>query len=451
MKVLFAFENPLPSPQADAEVFLTTARHLAPLVSRCWLHVPLPGGAAPRIAALAGMEVVRARAPLRPAWLRHLLCGLGLPLRRAFREADLVYTRNLWVAWVALLFGQRVAFDHYRPWPAQIPPLQFLIHRLLGHRNFVVNICHSDYTRERYRGIGVAEDRLRCVRNGFDPARLQSPVAVGDAKRLLGLDPGRRTVVYTGRLNHKKGLALVVEAARLRPDHLFLLVGSHGDGPIEALARGVENVRVVGWQPAEALGRYIFAADVLLIPPSWKPLAEFGSTVLPLKLFLYMASGRPILAGDTPDIREVLRHDDNAVLCRPDDAAALAGALGSLARDPARAARLASAAQHDSRTYTWNARAHTIADILAARLPDARLPDARLSDARLADARRQPAQARRAGWSRAQYGTWMRQSWRWLAHLARARSWVLPPGSAASFAPLPPTSLPARLHGAAGD
>jgi glycosyltransferase involved in cell wall biosynthesis len=452
MKILFAFENPLPSPQADAEVFLTTARHLAPLASRCWLHVPLPGEAVPAIAALAGMAVVRARAPLRPAALRHLCCGLTLPLRREFREADLVYTRNLWVAWVALLFGQRVAFDHYRPWPAQIPPLQFLIHRLLGHRRFLVNICHSDYTRERYRSIGVAEDRLRCVRNGFDPARLQAPVAAGEAKRLLGLDAGRPTVVYTGRLNHKKGLALVVEAARRLPDHLFLLVGSHGEGPIEAMARDVANIRVVGWQPAETLGRYIFAADVLLIPPSWKPLAEFGSTVLPLKLFLYMASGRPVLAGDTPDIREVLRHGANAVLCRPDDPEALVAGLGALARDPALAARLAAAAQDDSRNHTWNARAHTIADLLAARLPEARLPEARLPEARLPEARRHPAQARRVGWSRAQYAAWMRQSWRWLAHLVRARSWVLPPGPDSSFAPLPEAAIPRRLvPGAAGD
>lgn len=413
MKVLFAFENPLPSPQADAEVFLATARHLAPLLSRCWLHVPLPAEAAPEIAALSGMAVVRARAPLRSAALRHLCCGLTLPLRREFREADLVYTRNLWVAWMALLCGQRVAFDHYRPWPAQIPPLQFLIHRLLGHRRFLVNICHSDYTRERYRRIGVAEDRLRCVRNGFEPSRLQFPVAAEDAKRQLDLDPARRTVVYTGRLNHKKGLALVVEAARRLPDHLFLLVGSQGDGPLEAMARDVANIRIVGWQPPETLGRYIFAADVLLIPPSWKPLAEFGSTVLPLKLFLYLASGRPILAGDTPDIREVLRHNGNALLCAPDDPDALAAGLAALARDPARAARLAAAARHDSRTLTWNARAHTIADLLAARL---------------SEARHAPPQARRTGWSHAQYAAWMRQSWRWLAHLVRARSWVLPPG-----------------------
>ncbi len=412
VRILFAFENPLPSRQADAEVFLATARHLAPLVAQCWLHVPVSGARAEAVGALAGLPVVRARAPLRPAALRHLCCALSLPRRPEFRQADLVYTRNLWVAWVAILCGQRVAFDHYRPWSAQIPPLQPWLYRLLAHRRFVVNICHSEYTRGKYLALGLPADRLVCVRNGFEPDRLRARLTVLDAKRALGLDPARRTVVYTGRLNGRKGLALVVEAARLAPEHLFLLVGSSGEGAIEAMAAGVDNIRVVGWQEPDALAAWIFAADVLLVPPSWKPLAEFGSTVLPLKLFLYLAAGRAILAGDTPDVREVLRHGDNALLCAPDSPQALADGLATLARDPALAARLAAQALSDSHGHSWAARARTIAGLLDARLPAAGAG---------------AAAGVREGWGRAQSRAWVRQSWRWLVHLARARSWVLPP------------------------
>src|SRR5712671_3241765 len=40
VKILFAFENPLPNAQADAEVFVATAKHLAAFATRAWLHVP---------------------------------------------------------------------------------------------------------------------------------------------------------------------------------------------------------------------------------------------------------------------------------------------------------------------------------------------------------------------------------------------------------------------------
>jgi len=410
MKILFAFENPLPSPEADAEVFITTARHLSAHLESCALHVPAASDQdLAAIEQLAGMPVVRARAPVKPAALRHIACGLTLPFRRAFREADLIYTRNLWIAWMSVLFGQRVVFDHYRPWPDQIPPLQFLIYRLLGNRRFIVNICHSDYTASIYAALGVPKEKLVCIHNGYDPSRVAQPMPVAVAKRAIGLDPGTPTVVYTGRVNHKKGLELVVEAAKAMPEVHFLFVGSYGDGPIERLAAAVPNVHVIGWQSPQALAPYIFAADALLIPPSQKPLSQFGSTVLPLKLFLYLAAGRPIVAGQTPDIRELLEHGRNAWLCPPDDAGALVDALRAVLSDPALAARISAEAQRDSEALTWSARATRIAATIAARLE---------------------APVARGRWGGVQFRNWRRQSQRWLSHLVRTRSWVLPPQDA---------------------
>ena len=144
-----------------------------------------------------------------------------------------------------------------------------------------------------------------------------------------------------------------------------------------------------------------------MIPPSWQPLAKYGSTVLPLKLFFYLASGRPILAGRTPDVMEVLEHDRNAYLCRPDDLESLIDGLSRLAGDAELAARLAATAQSDSRDFTWSARAGTIADIAEDRL-----------------------RATSSGlglWGRTQSRNWLRQSKRWFVHLIRERSFVLPP------------------------
>ncbi len=408
MRILFTFENPLPSAEADAEVFVTTARYLAPLTSGSWLHVPAANAAGLEAAGkLAEMPTVRAHAPISPAAWRHFCCGLTLPFRKEFRLAELVYTRNLWIAWMAILFGQRVVFDHYRPWPDQIPPLQPLLYRLLCNPRFLVNICHSDYTRGKYLELGIPGDKLRCVHNGFEPGRLENPVPIEEAKRKLGIPEDRKTVVYTGRVNHKKGLNLVIDAAKRLPQIQFVLVGSKGEGPIEALARDIPNVRIIPFQPPERLTDYIFAADLLLIPPSWEPLAKFGSTVLPLKLFFYMASGRPILAGETPDVMEVLKHGQNAFLCRPDDIAALVAAIEMTTGDAALSARIAAAALADSVSLTWSARVHKIAEIVASRL--------------------KTAPTERGVWSGTQFRTWIRQSKRWLVHLVRERSFVLPP------------------------
>ena len=127
--------------------------------------------------------------------------------------------------------------------------------------------------------------------------------------------------------------------ADLRPDVLFVLVGSEGDGPIEQAAAARANVRVAPWAERPALAQWLGAADVLVIPPSLAPLQRFGDCVLPMKTFAYLAAGRPILAPIAPDTAELLRDGETALLVPPDQPEAAAAGLDRLLGDAALAAR----------------------------------------------------------------------------------------------------------------
>jgi glycosyltransferase involved in cell wall biosynthesis len=70
-----------------------------------------------------------------------------------------------------------------------------------------------------------------------------------------------------------------------------------------------------------------------------------------------MATGRPIVASDLPAIREVLRHEQNALLVPPGDATGLARGIQRLMGDRELAARLARQALSDVDDYTWDRRA----------------------------------------------------------------------------------------------
>jgi glycosyltransferase involved in cell wall biosynthesis len=119
--------------------------------------------------------------------------------------------------------------------------------------------------------------------------------------------------------------------------------------------------------PAD-LPAWLFAADVLLIPPSSAPLRKFGNCVLPIKLFAYLAAGRPILAPEAPDTAELLKHGTTAWSVAPDRPEAAAEALDRLLRDTALAARLCENALSLSKNLTWDRRAEAIASFLRARL-----------------------------------------------------------------------------------
>ncbi len=127
-------------------------------------------------------------------------------------------------------------------------------------------------------------------------------------------------------------------------------------------------MRVVPWQKFKDLAPWLFAADVLLVPPSLEPLRRHGTTVLPIKLILYLAAGRAILAPAAPDTAELLTAGVNAALVPPGDVAATIRTLRTLAADPALAALLAAGALGTAQGLSWDARAERIERFLLARL-----------------------------------------------------------------------------------
>jgi glycosyltransferase involved in cell wall biosynthesis len=84
-----------------------------------------------------------------------------------------------------------------------------------------------------------------------------------------------------------------------------------------------------------------------------------------LKLFEYMASGRPIVASDLPSLREVLADGRNAVLVEPGNPQALTAGIRRIKEDPALAERIARQALEDVRDYTWDRRAERLETLLA--------------------------------------------------------------------------------------
>jgi glycosyltransferase involved in cell wall biosynthesis len=102
-----------------------------------------------------------------------------------------------------------------------------------------------------------------------------------------------------------------------------------------------------------------------LIPPTSAPLQRFRRTVLPMKVFMYLAAGRPILAPRLPDVEEVLTDGQTARLVVPDDPAEAANALTHLLADRALQDRLSRNALALAAQYTWTARARRIMDFVA--------------------------------------------------------------------------------------
>jgi glycosyltransferase involved in cell wall biosynthesis len=307
----------------------------------------------------------------RSGWAGDAVHRTVLRLAQAYRDpavrgADLLYSRTPVIAAIGPLAPVPWAADHYRPWPDVYPVVRPWLRRNVRQPECLGLILHSHYAAEAYRRAGLPENKLLVAHNGYDPPG--APPAKGTARAQLGLPADRPIALYAGRINAAKGLDTLLALADRRPAALFVLVGSEGDGEIERAAAARTNVRIAPWAEPAALPAWLASADVLLIPPSRAPLERFGNCVLPLKLYAYLAAGRPILAPASPDTAELLQHGENAWLVPADDSEAAAAGLDRLLSDHGLAEQLSITALAVSRTLTWDRRAEKIEAFLRERL-----------------------------------------------------------------------------------
>jgi len=303
----------------------------------------------------------------RPSrWQGDAVLRTAMWLRQVFRDPairdhDILYSRIPAMVGIGGLSPLPFATDHYRPWQDIYPAIRPLVRRTARQPHCLSYVIHSHFAADAYLRAGVPADRVLVAHNGFDlPGKRLDKTG---ARVRLGLPADRPIAVYAGRINAQKGLDTLLDLADRRPDVLFVLVGSEGSGPIERAAGKKTNIRIEPWAEPDALPPWLFAADVLLIPPSSAPLHRFGTCVLPIKLFTYLAAGRPILAPNAPDTRELLTHEKTALLVEPDNPDA-AAALDRLLNDPQLATTLSANAQKSAEGLTWDKRAQKIVGFL---------------------------------------------------------------------------------------
>jgi len=310
-----------------------------------------------------GFGIRELPAPLGSAWFAADLTHAALAATAARRgRYALVHTRDLETAWLLWTLGRVVLLETYRPLTRESRVYRRMLLKAAARPNLLGVVSHSEYARSCYLEDGFPAEKIRAVHNGFDPAPFAVKRAPDQARREAGLPEGP-TVVYAGRIAPFKRIDLLLDAAQQSPEVRWVFAGEKSSEEAKALVRrGQElpNVQFVGYQTGDRLALVLQAADILVIPPSADPLQQSGRTVLPIKVFQYLAAGRPILTGDLPDTAELLVHDRNAVRIRPDDPAALLHAVRELVRDPDRRARLGAAAERAAAGLTWDARAQAL-------------------------------------------------------------------------------------------
>jgi glycosyltransferase involved in cell wall biosynthesis len=203
-------------------------------------------------------------------------------------------------------------------------------------------VVNAGAIRERLLGQGYSERKIAVVHNGIDPGRFAGPRTGGLAQE-LGLAPDAPLVAFVGRLVRAcgieiKGVGFFLEAAaRLAPGHpraRFLVIG---DGPCRPeLERRAGELglagRVIFTGVRQDVNELLREIDVNVLPSLTEGLSN--------SLLEAMAAGLPVVATRVGGNPELVVDGEHGLLVPPEDAGALAAAIGRLLDDEALRARL---------------------------------------------------------------------------------------------------------------
>jgi glycosyltransferase involved in cell wall biosynthesis len=189
---------------------------------------------------------------------------------------------------------------------------------------------------------GIAREKVAVILPGIDSTGLTPDASARAAEPLFA---------YIGRLKAYKRVDLVIKAfARLRDPRARLEIAGEGDHRpvLEALVRSLDlqgRVTFLGFVSAAEKRALLRRAWVVALA---SPKEGWGITNLEAA-----ACGTPVVASNSPGIRESVQDGVTGVLAPHGDIDAMAAAFARFAADPALVARMGAAARTFSEGFTW--------------------------------------------------------------------------------------------------
>lgn len=243
------------------------------------------------------------------------------------------------------------------PWPiaAVVWSAEHLVPRLYPGVTFV---AVSESTRDELRARGVAAERIRVIHNGVRHPELEvGPPSVRGCR-----------VAYVGRIEPYKRVDVLLEAVASLvpqfPDLELLIIGRGAAQPdLEVLAAKLgiaARTRFTGFVTDPERDALVASARVC-VSPSLKE--GWGITVIEAN-----ALGTPVVAADSPGLRDSVQDSRTGFLAPPGDSHAFADRIAFLLRDDRLVDRLSQAAIEWSRRFTWDAAAAEMHEAFASAL-----------------------------------------------------------------------------------
>jgi len=208
-------------------------------------------------------------------------------------------------------------------------------------------VAVSESTRQDLISRGFRADRVEVIENGVDAQQYVPDPSAGRFET--------PTLLYLGRLKRYKRVDLIIDAvAAMRTQGVpvtFLVAGEGDDRPrLERRARrlglGQDELRFLGFATEEE--------KLVLFQRAWVHVLTSSIEGWGISNLEASACGTPIVASDSPGLRDSVREGQTGFLVPHGDVDALAGRLKQLLSDPGLRERMGKAGREFALALSWD-------------------------------------------------------------------------------------------------
>lgn len=276
------------------------------------------------------------------------------------KDFDLIWSREFHAADYTTAFGLNTIVEHHHPFTAR----QWRVARRMLRRNSFKGVAAISGVHQRLLlSNGWPESKVIVAHSGVDLSRFAAFDNIRDIRGKLA-EPEQPIILYAGSLYGGKGCEQIVLAAARLKSVKFVCIGGR-DSEVarfkdQIKLQGLNNIEFTGYLPHALIPKYLLAADILIAPFTEEGCDIAGKVIIPfsspIKIFEYMAAGKPIIASHIGAIPEIITHEKNGLLIAPGDVDGLIRVISRLLEAPALAARLGVTAREHVRSYSWEVR-----------------------------------------------------------------------------------------------
>lgn len=300
----------------------------------------------------------------RGGGLFYALHGLNYVMKK---KPDLVFGRSVYGCFLTAMFTRKTVIIEMHDMMEGNRIFKMLF-RCMMHRKNLKNVVViterlADCYRKKYKTIA---NKLLVAPDGADEVCMQNT----SHELLVNNENARFNIGYIGSLYKGRGIELILEIAKALPNDFFHIIGGSEAEVIgwKKITHNTKNIVFYGQIPPAEVPKYGCCMDILLAPYQNNVFSSNSVTTTdtvnymsPMKIFEYMSFGKVIIASNLPAIREVLRNEENAMLCDPLDVTKWVGAIERLWNEKDLKIRLENTSLKELQdNYTWKERARRV-------------------------------------------------------------------------------------------